>query len=354
MLTRTEVILYTIIVYKIVLLAIGFYSSKRTKDSSDFFLGGRGLGPWVAAISAVASASSAWTLLSLSGIAFSWGLSALWIFPGIMTGSIINWFFVAPRLQRISKQNAFITVNDILVGSATGFWRTAILVFASFIIVFSFSFHIASQFQGAGTTFANNFNMDSASAILLGGIIILIYAILGGFWAVSITDTLQGMLMVGTALLLPITALTAAGGFDGLWFSLQTSTDPAYMSIWGEHSGMPKLGLPFGFLGVGLATLGQPHILTRYMAIKNETSMKQAQIIAIGWQTVVFSGMLLLGFCGRSLLTNVTDSESVFFMLTDQLLPSIVAGLIAASGLSAIMSTATVNCWLLLPPSHTT
>ena len=103
--SRTETIFYTLILYKVILLGIGYFSSKRTKDSTDFFLGGKKLGPWVASISAVASASSAWTLLSLSGIAFSWGLSALWIFPGIMIGSIINWFFMAPKLQQISAKN---------------------------------------------------------------------------------------------------------------------------------------------------------------------------------------------------------------------------------------------------------
>ena len=338
--SRTEIILYTLIIYKVILLGIGYYSSKRTIDSADFFLGGKRLGPWVASISAVASASSAWTLLSLSGIAFSWGLSALWVFPGIMLGSILNWFFLAPKLQRLSTKNDSITVNDILVGSSEGFWRTAILVFSSFIIVFSFSFHIASQFQGAGTTFASNFNMDASVAIMLGGTIILIYAILGGFWAVSITDTLQGLLMVCTSIILPVTALFAAGGFSELWESLQNMGDANYRSIWGSQSGIAKYGLPLGFLGVGLATLGQPHILTRFMAIRDRSSMRQAQIIAISWQSIVFSGMLLLGFCGKALLVNLVNNESIFFILTDTLMPPILAGLIIASVLSAIMSTA--------------
>ena len=338
--TRTETIFYTLILYKVILLGIGYFSSKQTKDSADFFLGGKKLGPWVASISAVASASSAWTLLSLSGIAFSWGLSALWIFPGIMIGSIINWFFMAPKLQQISEKNNAITVNDILVGSAGGFWRTAILVFASFIIVFSFSFHIASQFQGAGTTFASNFDMNASSAIMLGGTIILIYAILGGFWAVSITDTLQGMLMVATSIILPMTALFAVGGFPGLWDALPNLGDAHYLSIWGSQKGIAKFGLPFGFMGVGLATLGQPHILTRFMAIRDKSSMRQAQIIAISWQVIVFCGMLLLGFCGKALPSDVVNHESIFFLLTEKLMPPIIAGIIIASVLSAIMSTA--------------
>ncbi|MCA1733808.1 MAG: sodium/proline symporter, partial [Acidobacteria bacterium] len=210
--TRATAILVTLLAYKVTLILIGVWASRRTHDDGDFYLGGRKLGPWVAALSASASSSSAWTLLGVSGAAYAWGLSALWLFPATLMGFIINWFWVAPRLMPMSRESRSLTLTEFLAGDAKHPLYPTIMRFSSVAILFSFMFYIASQFQAAGHAFASSFGLPAATSIAIGAAIIVVYTLLGGFWAVSVTDTLQGMLMVIAAIFLPLLALVHAGG----------------------------------------------------------------------------------------------------------------------------------------------
>ena len=208
---NTTSILVTLVVYKIVLIFIGFWANKRTNNTSDYILGGRKLGPWVAALSASASSSSAWTLLGVSGAAYLWGLPAIWLFPATLSGFLINWLYIAPKLNVHSKKIGALTLTDVLATSDDGKIIKEIRWFASAIILFCFVFYIASQFDAAGQSFQSTFGMNKNSSIILGALIILIYTLLGGFWAVSVSDTLQGIMMALSAIILPIAAVTQVG-----------------------------------------------------------------------------------------------------------------------------------------------
>ena len=208
---NTTSILVTLVVYKIVLIFIGIWANKRTNNTSDYILGGRKLGPWVAALSASASSSSAWTLLGVSGAAYLWGLPAIWLFPATLSGFLINWLYIAPKLNVHSKKIGALTLTDVLATSDDGKIIKEIRWFASAIILFCFVFYIASQFDAAGQSFQSTFGMNKNSSIILGALIILIYTLLGGFWAVSVSDTLQGIMMALSAIILPIAAVTQVG-----------------------------------------------------------------------------------------------------------------------------------------------
>ena len=156
--SEATAILLTLVAYNVALLAIGVVTSRRTVDASDYFLGGRRLGPWVAALSASASSSSAWTLLGVSGAAYAWGLSALWIVPACVGGFALNWYVLAPRLRSHSAAEGSITVTDVLAG--TGELARTIRVVASSIVIVSLVTYVASQFQGAGKTFAETFEVS--------------------------------------------------------------------------------------------------------------------------------------------------------------------------------------------------
>jgi len=176
-------IIVTLIAYQLLMLGIGLWAGRRTADSEDYYLGGRKLGPAVAALSASASSSSAWSLLGVSGAAFTWGLPAIWLIPATLTGFLINWYFIAPRLSRQSRASGALTLTEFLAGPPGDPARQTILRLGAGVILFSFTFYIAAQFQAAGTTFASILGIGQNTAIIIGALVVLTYVWLGGFWA---------------------------------------------------------------------------------------------------------------------------------------------------------------------------
>jgi len=328
-------ILVTLIVYKVVLILIGVWANKRTHSTSDYFLGGRKLGPWVAALSASASSSSAWTLMGVSGAAYLWGLPAIWLFPATLSGFLVNWFYIAPRLSVHSRKMGALTLTDVLATSDSGESIKPLRWMASVIILFCFVFYIASQFDAAGQSFQSTFGIDKNTSIMLGALIVLIYTLLGGFWAVSVSDTLQGIMMALSAIILPIVAVKTAG-FSAIVSDLSTQSAFAAPSGMG---GIVALGFVMGTMGIGIAYPGQPHVVNRFMAIEPGRKIKQGRTIAIGWALIIYPGMISLGWAGR-ILSEIAGHEQILIVLGNQLLPPVLAGIILAAVLSAIMSTA--------------
>ena len=338
--SKEWVVLTTLIVYQIALIGIGLWAQRRTHDNADYFLGGRQLGPIVAAISYAASSSSAWSLLGVSGAAFTIGLGALWLLPGIVSCHALAWFWIAPRLRAFSVQHGAITLTDVLAHGISGSARRVVIGIATLIVLFCFLFYVAAQFQAAGNTFTANFPIDRSTAIFLGGAIVLVYTFLGGFWAVSVTDTLQGLLMLLAAILLPLAALSAVGGFDALMVGLQQVSDPAQLSWSAGNAGLLGLGFALGMMLIGLGAFGQPQLLNRFMALRDDKALRQGRVLAIVWFVIVLAGMLLLGLCGRVLMPMADNAETLFFAMTNELFPVVIGGLVTAAVLSAIMSTA--------------
>ena len=338
--SQSTTVLVTLIVYKVILILFGFLASRHTKDAADFFLGGRKLGPWVAALSASASSSSAWTLLGVSGAAYAWGLSAIWLFPACLSGFAINWFVVAPRLQTLSRQSNALTVTELLAGPSGAPLRNTVVWIASFIVLFSFTFYVGSQFQGSGKTFQSTFGMDATSSIVLGSAIIIFYTMIGGFWAVSFTDALQGMVMVATAILLPMAAFLAVGGPGGFWTGVHEVPIEGFASFTRSMHWPAALGFIAGLMGIGLGYPGQPHVINRFMALKNQKAVRTGRRVALTWAVLVYGGMIVLGICGRLLYPEMADKETVFFQVATQLFHPVFGGIMIAGVLSATMSTA--------------
>lgn len=339
--THEQTVFLTLIVYKLALVGIGLATKARTHDGLDFFLGGRQLGPTVAAISSAASSSSAWTLLGVSGAAYTWGLGALWLFPACVGGFVINWMLVAPGLRRLSHGTGAVTVTELLAGPVGRTGRQAIVVLASVIILLSLGAYVASQFQGAGKAFNETFDLSMRSSIILGAGVVMLYTMLGGFWAVSVTDTLQGGLMAIASVVIPVAALVAVGGPSGLMTGLAQVPVEGYLSLTRGWPWTVGLGFILGLLGIGLGYPGQPHVVNRFMALKlGDATMRRARIIGITWAVIVYAGMLLLGLAGRVLFPDLTDPEVVMITAANTLLPSVAAGIVIAAVLSAIMSTA--------------
>lgn len=336
--TRAQAIVWTLIVYNLVMIAVGLVANRLAKDDSDYFLGGRRLGPGVAALSASASSSSVWTLLGVSGFAYGFGLAAVWLLPACVGGFALNWYVLAPKLRRVAHETRAITVTELLAGPPGTDGRRKVIVIASLIVLLSLLTYVAAQFQGAGRAFAETFDIAFEPALLIGAGIVIFYTLLGGFWAASLTDTVQGMIMVFAAIALPLAAIsevglgTMAAGLVpdgvGVWAALTNNLAP-----------VAAIGFVLGLLGIGLGYPGQPHVVNRFMALRDEQGVVAGRRIAMGWALVIYAGMIVLGWSVKVLLPALENREDAFMLGAELLLSPVVAGIMVAAVLSAIMST---------------
>ena len=326
-----------LIAYQALLVGIGLWARQRSKRHEDFLIGGHRMGGLIASLSYAAGASSAWSILGLSGIAFAVGLSAVWLIPGTITGHIIAWFFIAPRLQRAASEKKHVTLTDFLVDGLDRRTRKISVFVAGVAIVFCFSFYIAAQFDGAGTAIANEFAIRTEVAVLVGAAIILIYTCLGGFWAVSLTDSLQAIVMLIAALILPTVTLVTLGGFGPIFSALSEQ----HLALTGANTGWLAVGLLIGTFSIGFGPLGQPHMLNRMMALTDRSALNKARVIALTWFVVVLGGMFLTGLAGHALLQGFDDNpEKLVLQISAELLPELASAILVVAILSAVMSTA--------------
>ena len=331
-------VIATLIAYKVVLLGIGLWAWRRSRNQSEYFLGGRQIGAWVTSISSSASAASAWTLLGVSGFAFTQGLPAVWLCGGVILGYIINWFWVGPRLRVIALESGALTLTELLLGDGDDVLRRISRKVASLIILISFVFYVASQFEGAGAAFSQALGLPKETSIVLGAGVILAYTLLGGFVAVSVTDTLQGLLMVVVAVFLPLAAIAALGDLASSGQAAGLAGESLRLTP--ANAGWAGVGFVVGCLSVGLAQPGQPHVVNRFMAARDGRAIRHGRIIALAWVVLVLTGMTILGLAGRTLFAGIDNPETVLFETAGQLLPPVLSGLVIAAVLSAIMSTA--------------
>jgi len=336
--SSTTTVLLTLIAYKFVLLGVGFWASKRVKTEGDFFLAGQGLGAWTAGLSYAASTSSAWVLLGFTGLVFSQGVVGLWLVPGIFGGYLLTWLVMGPRLNAETSEHGYLTIIDFITGDLEAKWKRLIGIICALMILFCFVFYISSQFQAAGNALTEIFNMSTVEAILLGAAVIVIYCLLGGFWAASITDALQAVVMMIACVLVPVAAVNAAGGFGEIINTLHGNEHHDYFSFMGGAAGMAGIGMAMGLFGTGLGALGQPQLLNRIMAVKSARERRKGAAITIGWGVVIYSGLVCLAFAGRAMKLD-TGGESLFFTAAEAYLPAVLAGIVIAAVLSAVMST---------------
>jgi len=276
----------------------------------------------------------------VSGAAYVWGLSAIWLLPGVLIGYFVSWTWVAPRLMEISRQTGAVTLPELLFGGFDEKEKIILLRLTTIIITCSLIVYVAAQFQGAGTAFSSVLGISQELSIIIGATVILIYTFIGGFWAASLTDTIQAILMFIVALFLPLFLLIFIGGFDDLIFSVKAIGTEAEGSLTGVHTGLMGLGFIIGTISIGFGYPGQPFVVNRFMAARDIKAIRRGRIIAIGWATIIFGGMILLGLCAKVMYSTVPDPESVLFFISQRLFGPVFAGIITAAVLSAIMSTA--------------
>lgn len=342
-------ILTTFIVYLIVMIAIGVWVYNRTNTLSDFALGGRTLNSPTAALSAQASDMSGWLLLGLPGAVYAAGIGATWIAIGLAIGTYLNWLFVAPRLRSYTERagNA-ISLSGYLENRFEDRTRLLRSVSAVVIVVF-FTVYVASGLVAGGVLFEEVFGVNATLAITVAVAVIVAYAFLGGFLAVSFTDAVQGTLMFLALLILPLIGVGMLGGFGAMNDSLNQQS-PALLDMgreasftdgaWGGGESLSAIAV-ISLLAWGLGYFGQPHILARFMGIRSVRDIPAARRIGVSWVLVTLAGASLVGLVGIGLLDAPLDNpETVFIVLAEELLNPWLAGILLAAVLAAIMSTA--------------
>ncbi len=339
----TTTITLTFVVYVIVLLILGIVAYRKTQSLSDYILGGRTLGRWVSALSAGSSDMSAWLLLGLPGYAYLSGLEAGWIALGLFTGTILNWIYIAPKLRASSeKAQDALTIPEFFEHHFQDKTHTLRIISALFILLFYF-FYTSAGLVAAGKLFESVFNIDYQFAVMIGTALIMLYTAFGGFLAVSWTDLFQGLLMFFALTMTVLVAQYETGGWE-----------PAITILEKDHSALldiftNNLNTELSLLSIisllswGLGYFGQPHILVRFMAIRSQSIIPQARIIAITWTGLCLTFAILIGLFGVVLLETPlvgNKSETVLIELLPLLFHPLLAGIVLAAILAAIMSTA--------------
>ena len=335
------------IVYLTFLLLVGLLTYGFSKTQEDYLLAGRRLGPWVTAFSERASGESAWLLLALPGAAITIGLGELWSVIGIIIGIIASWYLIAEKLRIETEKFNALTIPEFLHRRYNDKSNT-IRLFSSIIIAFFFLFYVSAQFHASGKVLNSLFDLTPTIGISIGAIIIIIYTLMGGFFAVAWTDLIQGILMIGTLVILPLAGFIELHNSD---ISIMDGFESANLifgnhnyDIFGGNRGIEALVLTLGGLSWGLGYLGQPHLVIRYMAIRSPKEVAIARKIAICWAIpgifgAFFVGVVALMYFGPEYFQTI-DPEQAMPILASNLLHPILAGLFISGAVAAMMSTA--------------
>lgn len=361
---ETLQVFITMILYMSVVIAIGLWFAKRANENSNnFFLGGRTIGPWVSALSAASSDMSGWLLMGLPGVAYFYGLSdAVWTAIGLGAGTIINWMWVAKRLRRYSQVAGDAITLPEFFGNRFKDTKNVILTLTALWILVFFIVYAASCFVTTGKLFSTLFGFSYVSMMIVGAAFVLFYTAVGGFLAESASDTMQATVMITSLAFVLIIGTSTAGGLGAVIQNAKSI--PGFFEFFGIASptmengaqqvqnGAPVFGAAgrYGLYTVlstlawGLGYFGMPHVLLRFMAIRDEKEIKISTTIAAVWVVISLGASVMIGIIGRALfptaLGNAAAAETVFILTAQTLFHPVVAGLTMAGILAATISSA--------------
>ncbi|MCJ7420871.1 sodium/proline symporter PutP [Sphingomicrobium astaxanthinifaciens] len=341
------------------MIAIGLWAYRKSTDTSEgYLLAGRNLPPAVAALSAGASDMSGWLLLGLPGALYAAGLVEAWIGIGLFLGALVNWILVAPRLrQQTEAYGNALTIPEFLANRFPG-KAVALRVTSALIIVTFFSVYTAAGLVGGGKLFETSFAgllpglglSDYMTGIWITALVVLAYTMVGGFLAVSLTDFVQGLIMVTALVVMPLVVMFGSGGEGG--GSIAEVPVEGFLDM---TKGLTLLGF-ISLMAWGLGYFGQPHIIVRFMAIDTVARVKTARNIGMSWMGVALAGSIGIGIAGRAYVERnalvVDDPETIFIVLANLLFHPLITGFLLAALLAAIMST--ISSQLLVASSSLT
>lgn len=337
-----------LIVYLGILAALAIWSRRETHTLAGFYLAGKKLPYWVVAFSTNATGESGWLLLGLSGMGYAVGVQAYWVVVGEILGVAASWWIVARRLKKFGDETDAITVPDILVAK---FADKSHLIrgIAVAIILVMVTAYVTAQMVATGKAFNSFLGMEYATGVIVGSIIIIGYTFVGGYKAVCYTDVVQGTLMLLGLIVVPAAAVIASGGWSEVESNLLLQ-DPSLLDMFAvSDGGKPAWIAIASFVAVGLPFIGVPQLLVRYMSAEDDGQIKKARIVSLAVLLVFTTGAVTAGVAGRALFPGLEDAETIFPVISNNLFPEVISGMLLVVVLSAIMST--VDSLLLLASS---
>ncbi len=323
-------------VYLLCMLGIGVYFFLKDKNGGEktYFLGGRRMGAWVAALSAGASDMSAWVLMGLPAAIYAYGLGQVWIPVGLAVGYTISWLVEAPRLRRFSiVADDSITIPQYLTNRFLS--KSKLLqIICAVVFLLAYTVYAASSIKACGTLFHTVLGIDATLAMFVSAAVIVGYTFLGGFSAVCWTDFIQGMLILFAMMLAPIFAAASIETFGASAISAETP------GFWDAFSNWKDI---VSGLGWGLGYFGMPHIIIRYMSLRSQKELKKSAKIGIAWTVIIVILAAAIGIIGRMYLgldSAITADETVFIVIVRKIFPALISGVLLSAVLAASMSTA--------------
>ena len=335
-----------LIVYLGILAALAIWSRRETHTLSGFYLAGKKLPYWVVAFSTNATGESGWLLLGLSGMGYAVGAQAYWVVVGEILGIALSWGLVSRKLKKLGDEVDAITVPDVLAAKFQDKWHLIRLV-AVLIIVVMVTTYVTAQMVATGKAFSSFLGMDYATGVVVGSVFIIGYTFVGGYKAVSYTDVVQGVLMLLGLIAVPAAAIIASGGWGSVEESLMQQ-DPNLLNMFAIADGPVWIGIA-SLVAVGLPFLGVPQLLIRFMSARDDGEILKARIMSVFVMLIFTAGAVTAGVAGRALFPGLEDHETIFPVLSSNLFPPVIAGMLLVVVLSAIMST--VDSLLLLASS---
>lgn len=333
------------ILYLILILVVGVLTLRLTRTLADYLLAGRRLGVWVVTLSERASGESAWLLIGLPAVALAGGFSAFWTAIGCVSGIVFSWTVIAKRLRVDSERFEALTIPDYFEARFSDKTHLVRMI-ATAIIIFFFTAYVAAQFSAAGKVLNVTFGISPLVGMLIGALIIVAYTMMGGFFAVAWTDLVQGIIMLITLVMLPVATLIELGGLDAMQQGVVAVGDNL-ASMTKSLSGWAAVSLVVGGLGVGLGYMGQPHLVTRFMAIRDPQQLKRGAVIAGIWAALAFTGAVMVGLTAIAKFGSteiaaigISDVEQIMPHMVKMFFPAWVAGILISGAIAAMMSTA--------------
>lgn len=319
-------------------MLIGFIAMRRTRNQSDFYVGGRSMSNFVVALSAVASGRSVWLVLGMSGIAYVSGTSAVWAAVGYIMVEMFQFIYIGRRLRQASEEYNSITLLDYFSSRFKD--HTHLLRITGVIIIAVFmTLYVAAQFYGGAKSLNTALNIPVSWGLVISAVLIIFYMVLGGYIAVAYNDVVRAIIMIIGLVILPVYGIIKIGG-PRLILNTLAQLDPAYLD---------PLSLSFGafigFVGIGLGSPGQPHIVVRYMSIKNPDKLRSAAVIGTAWNVIMAWGAVFIGLLGRYMIPlkeNLPnqDPEMVYLVLSSDMFGPLFYGLLVGGIFAALLSTA--------------
>lgn len=325
-------------------LLIGLSSARQAKASAaDYFVASRSVPPWLVGLSAVATNNSGYMFIGLIGYTYTAGIQSVWLMLGWIVGDLIASKTAHERMRDEADRihaNGIIGLLSQWGGTNNRSWQ---VLAALFSIVF-LATYAAAQIAAGGKALEGMLDIPMAIGMSMVAVVVIAYSIAGGMRASIWTDATQSLLMIVSIVVLLVAAVAHLGGMQAV-FQQAGAIDgfmnptPTGLDISGYAGAMAFV---VGWMFAGAAALGQPHIVSRYLALQNTRQMNQVRCWYYSYYLLFYCFATAVGLLSRLYFGESTgfDPEMALPNMARDLLPPWLAGLMLAGIFAATMSTA--------------